>query len=157
MMRPDRAIREGDAVNADDLAGQPLFAGLSKHDLEKVARWADDIDVAEGYRLLDQGRLPHEFFLILEGTARVELQGRPIAEMGPGDFFGEIALVEDDRRTASVIASTPMRLVVMSTREFDSMRHDFPAVEGRIHDAVHARSPRHDLHHDHAGSDESPG
>jgi len=130
-------------VDVNDLAGQPLFAGLSKHDLDKVARWADDIDVAEGYRLLDQGRLPHEFFLVLEGTARVEREGQPIAEMGPGDFFGEIALVEDDRRTASVIAATPMRLVVMAAREFDSLRHDFPVVEARIHDAVHARSPRH--------------
>jgi CRP-like cAMP-binding protein len=119
-------------VDTHDLEGQPLFEGLTKRDLEKVARWADVVDVPEGYHLLNQGRLPHEFFVILDGKADVEREGKPLAELGPGDFFGEIALLEHDRRTATVVASSAMRLMVMATREFDSMCHDYPAVAGRI-------------------------
>jgi CRP-like cAMP-binding protein len=129
-------------MDAGELRGVPLFDGLSKKDLEKVARWADVVDVPTGYHLLNQGNLPHEFFVILEGTADVQRQGEHIAGLGPGDFFGEIALVEDDRRTATVISVSPMKLAVMSTREFDSIRHEFPAVGERIDAAVRARLQR---------------
>jgi CRP/FNR family cyclic AMP-dependent transcriptional regulator len=119
-------------VDARDLDGQRLFEGMSDPDLEVVARWADVVEVSEGYQLLSQGRLPHEFFVILEGNANVERGSQPLAELGPGDFFGEIALLEDDRRTATVVAASPMRLMVMTTREFDSMCREFPVVAGRI-------------------------
>jgi CRP-like cAMP-binding protein len=129
-------------MNAGELHGIPLFEGLSKKELERVARMADVVDVPAGYHLLYQGELPHEFFVILSGTADVERSGERIAGLGPGDFFGEIALVEDDRRTATVVAATPMTLAVMTTREFDSARHDFPAIGERIDAAIQARLPR---------------
>jgi len=129
-------------MDAAELHGIPLFEGLSKRDLAKVAHWADVVDVPAGYHLLNQGSLPHEFFVILEGSADVERLGERIAGLGPGDFFGEIALVEDDRRTATVISASPMKLAVMTTREFDSIRHEFPAVGERIEAAVQARLQR---------------
>jgi CRP-like cAMP-binding protein len=129
-------------MDAAELRGVPLFDGLTKKELERVARWADVVDVPAGYHLLNQGSLPHEFFVILEGTADVERLGERIAGLGPGDFFGEIALVEDDRRTATVVCATPMKLAVMTTREFDAIRHDFPAIGERIDTAVRARLQR---------------
>ncbi len=126
-------------MDAHDLEGQPLFEGLTKRDLETVARWADVVDVPDGYHLLYQGRLPHEFFVILDGKADVEREGQPVAELGSGDFFGEIALLEHDRRTATVVASSPMRLMVMATREFDSLCHDYPMVADRITNAFRER------------------
>jgi CRP-like cAMP-binding protein len=129
-------------MDAGELQGVPLFDGLSKKELERVAQWADVVDVPTGYHLLNQGSLPHEFFVILEGTADVERLGERIAGLGPGDFFGEIALVEDDLRTATVVSASPMTLAVMTTREFDSVRHEFPAVGGRIEAAVRARQQR---------------
>jgi CRP/FNR family cyclic AMP-dependent transcriptional regulator len=129
-------------MDAVELKGVPLFDGLSKKELERVAHWADLVEVPAGYHLLNQGSLPHEFFVILEGTADVERLGERIAGLGPGDFFGEIALVEDDLRTATVVSASPMTLAVMTTREFDSVRHEFPAVGGRIEAAVRARQQR---------------
>ena len=129
-------------MDAHDLAGQPLFEGMSKRDLKAIAQWADVVDVPEGYHLLYQGRLPHEFFVILDGNAGVEREGQPIAELGPGEFFGEIALLEDDRRTATVVATTPMRLIVLATREFHSMCEEFPVVADRIDRALKERRSR---------------
>ena len=74
----------------------------------------------------------------------VTRDGERLVELGPGDFFGEIALVERDRRTATVTAITPVTAIVMHGRDFDAMRSGFPQIAQRIHDAVHARSPRHD-------------
>ncbi|HXF35761.1 MAG TPA: cyclic nucleotide-binding domain-containing protein, partial [Actinomycetota bacterium] len=85
-------------MDAERLARIPLFQGLSKHEREQVARWADEVDVPAGKHLLDEGRLPHEFFVIEEGTATVTRDGRRLAELGPGDFFGEIAILAEERR-----------------------------------------------------------
>lgn len=89
------------------LSSVPLFQSLSRHEREQVARWADEIDVPAGYHLLDQGRFAHEFFVVLEGTVEVTQDGRHLTDLGPGDFFGEIALLEAARRTATVVATTP--------------------------------------------------
>ena len=96
-------------MDAKSLNGIPLFAELSKKDREQIARWADEIDEPVGFTLVDQGRFAHEFFVLLEGTVDVRKDDQHLTDLGPGDFFGEIALVEDERRTASVIATTPSR------------------------------------------------
>jgi CRP-like cAMP-binding protein len=129
-------------VDAKRLEDLPLFRDLSKADRERIARWADEVDVPAGYQLLGEGRLPHEFFVIERGTAEVTKGGEPLTELGPGDFFGEIALVEHERRTASVTASTPLTAIVMAPREFETMRHEMPEVCQRITDAIRDRLAR---------------
>jgi CRP-like cAMP-binding protein len=126
-------------VNTATLDAVPLFAALTEHEREWVARWAEEIDVPEGTHLLEQGRLPHEFFVVLEGTVEISKDGVAVADLGPGDFFGEIAIVEHDRRTASVIAVTPCRVIVMHTREFEAMREEMPSVAEQIERAIRER------------------
>ena len=89
------------------LAGIGFFSGLSKKELDKLAQWTDEIDVPAGTELAAEGHFAHEFFVIEEGAATVTQGGNRIAELGPGDFFGEIGLIETERRTATVLATTP--------------------------------------------------
>ena len=130
-------------MDAKHLEAVPLFAGLSKRERNQLAQHADVVDLPAGYHLVDQGAFAHEFFVLLEGTVEVTQDGRHLTDLGPGDFFGEVALVEHDRRTASVVASTPISAIVMHQRDFDLMQRDLPHVAEKIHAAVHERSPRH--------------
>ena len=120
----------------------PLFASLSEAEREKVARWADEVEVEVGKHLVDEGRFAYEFFVIEEGSAAVRHGDEVVAELGPGDFFGEIALLEHVRRTASVVATSPMRAVVMFGRDFRSMENEMPAVADSIKQAVEERKGR---------------
>jgi CRP/FNR family cyclic AMP-dependent transcriptional regulator len=120
----------------------PLFAELSDREREQVARWADELEVTEGKHLVDEGRFAHEFFVIEEGTAEVRHGEEKLTDLGPGDFFGEIALVEHQRRTASVIATSPMRTIVMFGRDFSQMESEMPSVAARIRQAIEERRPR---------------
>jgi CRP-like cAMP-binding protein len=129
-------------MDADHLKAVPLFESLSEGERRQVAHWADEIEVQAGYHLVDQGAFAHEFFVILEGTAEVKKDGERLTELGPGDFFGEIALLGSERRTASVVATSPMRLVVMFGRDFRQMEHSMPEVHGRIQDAIQERMAR---------------
>jgi CRP/FNR family transcriptional regulator, cyclic AMP receptor protein len=126
-------------VDAKRLEGVRIFSGLSKKELEQVAGWTDELSVREGYELATEGRFAHEFFVIEEGTAEVVQGGARIADLGPGDFFGEIALLETERRTATVRATSPMEVIVMFEREFKQMERALPAVADRIHAAIRAR------------------
>ena len=129
-------------MDAKSLERVPLFAGLSKKERERVARWADEIDEPAGYRLVDQGTFAHEFFVLLDGSVEVTKDGAHLADLGPGEFFGEIALVEHERRTASVRATTPVRAIVMHARDFGAMRKEMPSVCDRIQTAMRDRLAR---------------
>jgi CRP/FNR family transcriptional regulator, cyclic AMP receptor protein len=126
-------------MDADRLKVVPLFESLGEHQRRQVAQWADEVDVQSGYHLVDEGTFAHEFFVILEGSAEVTKDGQRVTELGPGDFFGEIALIGADRRTASVVATSPMRLIVMFGRDFRQMEHSMPEVHNRIQAAITAR------------------
>jgi CRP-like cAMP-binding protein len=121
------------------LQGISLFSTLSKKELEQLGRWIDGIDVKEGTHLAREGTFAHEFFIIEDGTAEVRQGDDPIRQLGPGDFFGEIGLLETERRTATVVAQTPMRLLVMAQREFKQMERDLPAVAEQIRAAIYER------------------
>ncbi|HEX2029986.1 MAG TPA: cyclic nucleotide-binding domain-containing protein [Actinomycetota bacterium] len=124
------------------LKAVPLFAELSDDERQQVARWADEIDVRQGEHLVHQGAFAHEFFVILEGTAEVTKDGDRLTELGPGDFFGEIALLEEERRTASVTATSAMKVVVMFGRDFRQMDHQMPHVATKIQQAIEERRKR---------------
>jgi CRP/FNR family transcriptional regulator, cyclic AMP receptor protein len=139
----DRSIVRGSTnVDAKSLERVPLFAGLSPKEREKVARWADTVDLPAGKHLLEEGRLPHEFFVILEGEVEVMHDGEHLATLGPGDFFGEIALIEHGRRTASVVAASPTSLAVMSPIASDAMRREMPRVAERVEAVIRERMSR---------------
>jgi CRP/FNR family cyclic AMP-dependent transcriptional regulator len=121
------------------LEGIGAFSGLSKQELEKLAGWTFEIEVPEGEELLREGKLAHEFFVIEDGAVEVRHDGERIAELGAGDFFGEIALLGGGTRTATVVATTPLRLIVMSAHEFRRMEQELPAVADRVRSAVRAR------------------
>jgi CRP-like cAMP-binding protein len=129
-------------VDAKRLSSIPLFAKLSRREREQVARWADEVDVPAGYHLLDQGRFPHEFFVIETGTVAVTKDGAHVADLGPGDFCGEIAILERERRTATVVATTPVTAIVMLSRDFETMAHEMPDVAVQIHSAIRERMAR---------------
>jgi CRP/FNR family transcriptional regulator, cyclic AMP receptor protein len=126
-------------MDARELEGVGFFSGLSKKELERLARWTDEVSVEQGHTLAAEGQFAHEFFVIEDGSADVLQNGDRIAALGPGDFFGEIGLLETERRTASVVATTPMRLIVMFQREFKEMEREMPAVADRIRAAIRAR------------------
>lgn len=121
------------------LQGIPLFATLSKKDLQQVSTWMTELQVPEGDHLVKQGKFAHEFFVIEEGTAEVTKDGQMIAELGPGAFFGEMALMGEERRTASVTAKTPMRVIIMHERDFRTMAGDLPHVADAIRAEIEKR------------------
>ena len=129
-------------VEARRLEGIGFFSGLSKKELEKLAQWTDEVSVPRGEALATEGDFAHEFFVIQRGSAEVRQNGERVAELGPGEFFGEIALLETERRTASVVATTPMDLIVMFQREFKQMEREMPGVAARIRAAIRARLDR---------------
>jgi CRP-like cAMP-binding protein len=119
-------------MDTRDVASIPLFAGLSKDDQKVVAQYADEVDVPAGTKLAEEGRFAYEFFAIQEGTAEVTREGAVLATLGPGDFFGEIGLLGADRRVASVTATAPMHLAVLTGSQLRAIESRMPSVAGRI-------------------------
>jgi CRP-like cAMP-binding protein len=126
-------------MDAKRLHGLGPFAAVKGKDLERLAQWADEVEVPAGEVLAQEGSFAHEFFVIEEGRAAVDKGGERIAELGPGDFFGEIGLLETERRTASVVAETPLRAIVMFQREFKQMQRELPAVAAQLEAAIRER------------------
>jgi CRP/FNR family transcriptional regulator, cyclic AMP receptor protein len=122
-----------------DVASIPLFAGLSKDDQKVVAQYADEVDVPAGTQLAQEGRFAYEFFAIQDGTAEVTREGVSIAELGPGDFFGEIGLLGGERRVATVTATSPMRLVVLTGAQLRAIESRMAPVGQRIRAAMKER------------------
>jgi CRP-like cAMP-binding protein len=126
-------------MNQARLKDVPFFSTLKKKELEVVATQADELDVPAGKVLAKQGDLGHEFFVIEEGTADVSRDGEHINDLGPGDFFGEIALLEEERRNATVTATTPMTLIVMTRSSFRRLDSAMPHVHKVIQEAIEQR------------------
>jgi CRP/FNR family cyclic AMP-dependent transcriptional regulator len=121
------------------LRAVPFFSELSKKDLAVVAQQTDEIDVDTGKVLAREGDFGDEFFVIESGTADVTVDGERIAELGPGDFFGEMALLEADRRNATVTATSPMRLIVMTRSSFRALDRSLPQVHKAVGEAIAER------------------
>jgi CRP/FNR family transcriptional regulator, cyclic AMP receptor protein len=118
----------------------PLFADCSKGELEQIAHIADEIDLPEGKALTRQGERGREFFVLLEGEADVTQDGQSINQLGTGDFFGEIALVEDRPRTATVTATSPVRALVITDRAFRQLLGEQPEIREKVLAAATART-----------------
>ncbi|HSO49549.1 MAG TPA: cyclic nucleotide-binding domain-containing protein [Acidimicrobiia bacterium] len=123
----------------DKLGSVPLFSGLGQKDLEQILdRMKETFHVA-GDHVIDEGRAGLGFHLILEGEASVIRNGRTAARLGPGEFFGEMALVDDGPRSATVVASTDLTAVVLSKWEFRPLLKDHPEMAWKLIEHLVAR------------------
>jgi CRP-like cAMP-binding protein len=129
-------------VDAGRLRAIPLFAGLSDPELESLAGVAGELAVAEGAAIATEGDFGHAFFAIEEGEAEVLQGDDSIATLGPGDVFGEIALLSSGRRTASVVAVTPMRLISLFKTDVWRLEREAPAVAEALRETVRERLAR---------------
>ncbi|HKI29226.1 MAG TPA: cyclic nucleotide-binding domain-containing protein [Actinomycetota bacterium] len=127
--RPDRPLGKR---GADLLAQVPLFEGLSRRHLKQIAEHADEISFRERETIVEAGEPGGSFFVIVEGEVRVVRGDRTIARAGPGEFFGEISLLDGGPRTASVIAETPVVAIRLFKASFDKVVRDEPRVAGKI-------------------------
>lgn len=121
------------------LAKVPLLAGMDRKDLEHVGRLCEEVDIVAGKLVARQGDRATEFFVIVDGHVRVDRDGEHLRDMGPGDFFGELAMLGNIPRTATVTTTTPCRFLVLGSREFNSLLHDHPAIQ---HAVLHAVAQR---------------
>ncbi len=123
--------RKGDR-KIDLLRRVPLFSECSDRELQKIASLTDEIHVDEGKVLTNEGKPGREFFVIAEGKAKATLKRKKLGDLGPGTFFGEMALLDHQPRAATVTADTPMRLYVVDPLSFASLIDDSPAVARKI-------------------------
>jgi CRP-like cAMP-binding protein len=116
----------------DHLASVSLFSACSKKELQAVARASDQVDLAEGRALCEQGSIGREAFIILDGKAEVKRNGRKVATLSAGDCFGELALLDHGPRTATVTASTPLKVLVIGAREFAGVLDEVPPIAHKL-------------------------
>jgi CRP/FNR family transcriptional regulator, cyclic AMP receptor protein len=119
-------------TKVDALRNAPLFEGLSKKEVAELAQRAEDMELEPGTVLCREGEIGHEFFVIIEGEVEVERKGQSLGTRGPGDFIGEIALLEEVERTATVTAKTPARVMVLTRTAFRRLVEQHPNVELKV-------------------------
>ena len=124
---------------AEALKRAPLFEGLSKKDLLEIARVTEDLQVPAGTVLCKEGAIGREFFVIVEGTVEVTRGGERVATRGAGDFVGEIALLTETRRTATVTATSPLRCLILMRGDFRRVLDENRAIERKVTTALAER------------------
>jgi CRP-like cAMP-binding protein len=107
----------------------PLFSAASKQELAEIASIADEIDLPEGKVLIAEGDTGREFFVLIDGTAEVARGGKKVASIGPGDFFGEIALISKTPRNATITTTSPVRALVITDRAFRQLLDHSPQIQ----------------------------
>jgi CRP-like cAMP-binding protein len=122
-----------------DLARIPLFASLSESELGELASGFSRKTAEAGSRLIGEGAPGYSFFVLVQGTAVVTARGATLAELGAGDFFGEIAILAGGRRTASVTTTSHVTLLVMSADEFRRLQEAHPGIATQIEETMRAR------------------
>src|SRR5213592_2664451 len=135
MARRSRALgssRTSRDAKLELLGNIPLFSACTKRDLARIASLADEVDVPKGKVLTRQGEPGRECFVIADGRAKATMRGRRSASMGPGDFFGEMSLLDQGPRSATVTAESDMELLVLTSQGFWSLLRDVPVVAPRI-------------------------
>jgi CRP/FNR family transcriptional regulator, cyclic AMP receptor protein len=126
-------------MDISQLKAIPLFRDVPDDALLKVATFAELESHPEGAAVVAEGGYANDFYAIEDGTAEVERDGERLAELGPGDVFGEQALLDGEQRSATVRATSPLRVIKISHWELDKMRRDMPEVVGELRKQVDAR------------------
>jgi CRP-like cAMP-binding protein len=119
----------------------PLFERCSKSELQRIARLADEVNLPEGRELMREGERGQEFVILVEGRAEVRRKGRRVRELSGGDFLGEIALVADVPRTATVKTLTPVDILLMTARDFRTLMREVPSLQPKVMYALAMRLP----------------
>ena len=122
----------GEDAKVKALGSAPLFDGLSSKQLQELAKVADELQVEAGRVLTRQGQTGHEFFVLMDGEVEIERDGMSLGTRGAGDFIGEIAILEDVPRTATVTAKTPLTFFVLTAQSFRSVVDRHPDVENKV-------------------------
>jgi CRP/FNR family cyclic AMP-dependent transcriptional regulator len=122
--------RQSDKI--DELKKVPLFSALNRRHLDVIAGHADEVKRDAGAVLARQGARGLEFLLIVEGSARVEKDGEVIARLGAGDFFGEMSLLDGKPRSATVVADSPVVLLVVDVRSFGRLLDTVPGLSKKV-------------------------
>ena len=115
-------------MDPESLSSIPLFSSLPEDALRKLAFWVSELSVSQGKHLVEEGDYAYDLFIIQDGTAEVQHDGQPVAELGAGDVFGEMGVLKNDRRNATVVAKTPMRLLTLSHWDVKRLRKAAPDV-----------------------------
>ena len=126
-------------MDQDRLKCIPLFAGLKRGERKALAPRTDEVVLEQGRAIVREGEWAYEFFAIEEGTVEVRRGEQLLAELGPGDFFGEMGLMADTRRNATVTATTPVKVVVMTAQAFRQTAREMPEVADKIRAAIEER------------------
>jgi CRP-like cAMP-binding protein len=130
------------SVEVDRLLRLPLFGELDQHDLSHLADWLRDVRIDPGDTLIEQGALPYEIFVLEEGSVEVIRDGDPIATLGPGDVVGEMGLMEQERRMATVRALTPVRAVALHADDLDAIGEEMPEIVDQLRTIAGRRRPQ---------------
>ena len=128
-------------MDASHLKSLPLFADVPDEELAQIAGFAQEVNVDQGRELVREGDFSYEFMTIEEGEAEVTRNGEHVADLGPGDFFGEMGLLEKTLRNATVTAKTPMRLVTLTGWDLKRMERHIPEAIERVRAAIEERRP----------------
>lgn len=126
------------SATADDLSGIPLFDTLEPDERAALAPWFEIEAVSPGVKLTGEGATGYSFFVLREGTATVSIDNIGVRTLGPGDFFGELALLGEGRRTATVTTESPWRVLVLFGTEFRRLQQEFPELAAQIESSLRA-------------------
>jgi CRP-like cAMP-binding protein len=120
----------------------PVFSELTEEERVWIGSFVDPVDIPAGERIAVEGDFAYEFFVVESGTAEVRANGSRVAELGPGDFFGELGLLVTGRRTADVVASSPMTVIAMFDQSFRRLERTQPTFSDRIRAVLLERMAR---------------
>ena len=126
-------------MDVSELKQIPLFAEVPDEQLHKIAPFTSLTSAGEGKTVIREGGYSNDFYAIQEGTVKVERDGEKLAELGPGDFFGEMGLLGDDRRNATVVATSPMRLLTLDQWDMKRLEKAVPSAADKIRSAARSR------------------
>ena len=127
------------AVKPETLDSVPLFEGLDGDARKKFAVWVSELEVPEGQHLADEGEYAYDLFVIQDGTAEVTQDGKAVAELGAGQFFGEMGVLEKAPRNATVVAKTPMTLLTLSSWDVKRLQSKAPEAIQQLQDVIEQR------------------
>jgi CRP-like cAMP-binding protein len=128
-------------VDANRLKSIPIFEGISDDELSQIATFAQEVSVEAGRELVREGDFSYEFMAIEEGEAEVTREGEHVANLGPGDFFGEMGLLEKTLRNATVTSTTPMQLVTLTGWDLRRIERTTPEAVERVRRVLESRRP----------------